>query len=216
MKRAAAKSSALLLAMMLLVAHGAPLTAQGVTIAGRVVDGEGRAVADQAVVLHRVTPQGGTLLANARTDGDGRFTLQANEAAQDSAVYFVASRYHELLYIGPMLRAPVPESNEYVLEVGVAENALGAAGPSAGPPAALPGSAAGTPRRWLLLLVPIGGLAGIFMWGLVRALGPPEDRRILIRLARLDNEWAGRADQADVAEYRQRRSSLLDRLGALS
>jgi hypothetical protein len=215
MNRHAARVRALLLAMLFL-AHAASLAAQGVTIAGRVVDGEGRAVADQQVVLHRVTPEGGTLLANARTDGDGRFSLQANEAEQDSAVYFVAARYRERLYIGPMLRAPVPASNEYVLEVGVAENALGAADPSAARPETLPGSAAGTPRRWLLLLVPVGGLAGIMVWGLARAAGPPEERRLLIRLAKLDNEWAGRSNEADVAEYRRRRSSLLDRLGALS
>jgi hypothetical protein len=115
-----------------------------------------------------------------------------------------------------MLRAPVPDSNEYVLEVGVAANALGAANPTAAPPTTLPGSAVGTPRRWLLLLVPISGLAGILLWGLARAAGPPEERRILIRLAELDNEWAGHTNETELAEYRRRRTSLLDRLGALS
>jgi hypothetical protein len=212
----AVRIGGLLLAMQAFVIHNAPLAAQVVTIAGRVVDGDGRAVADQPVVLHRVTSEGGTLLADARTDSQGRFTLETNESAQDSAVYFVASRYRELLYIGRMLRAPVPESTEYVLEVGVPQNALGAANPSAARPAPPPGSATGTPRRWLLLLVPIAGLVGMVVWGLARAVGPPEERRILIRLAQLDTEWEGRSGEADVAEYRRRRTSLLDRLGALS
>jgi len=187
---------------------------QQISISGRVVDDTETAVSAQTVVLHRVTPDGGTLLAEAITDDGGRFTLRAEGEASQGAVYFVASRFRGRLYIGPMLRAPFPDTVDYVLQVGVAANALGDIAPTQNPPSMNPGAAAGTPRRWLLLLIPLGGLMALAVWGITHSMGPHEERRLLIRVARLDNKWADSPDPRVQDDYRRRRRMLMDRLGA--
>ncbi len=204
------------LAVLLTLFGALPLAArQQITVGGRVVGPTGEPIAGQRVLLHRVTPGGGEMLAEATTGDDGRFVLQARGGAADSAIFFVAARRDEQLYIGPMLRPPLPEPGSYVLEVGdpgQAVSPLGGATMQGGSATIPAGAATGSPRRWLLLLAPFLGLAGLAAWGATRALGPPEDRRLLIQIARLDNEWADRTD--DRSSYDRERQRLLDRLDA--
>lgn len=191
------------------------LSAQDLRVEGRVVLPDGQAIPGQSVVLHRVTGDGGTLLAEAVADGDGRFLLEAPGPIPEGAVFFVASRYEGRLYIGPMLRPPLADDAEVTLQVGDPAQALGVAGtPSGSPPVTVPGSASGPSRRWLLLLAPLGGLIGIIIWAGAAATGPPRERRLLIDLARLDNRYEDDGKDADRAEYEKRRRRLLDELDA--
>jgi hypothetical protein len=178
------RSASLLALVGGLVALPAQILAQAeLTVPGRVVDAAGTPVPGQTVLLHRVTPEGGAMLAETVTGDDGRFVLRAPETAVAEAVYFAATRYRGELFIGPMLRPPLPADSGFVLRVGV--DAVGA-GPMSGP-AVLPGSSTGSVRRWFLAFVPLLGLVGVIAWMLTRSGGPVERRRLLIRVARLDN-----------------------------
>jgi hypothetical protein len=199
--------------LAVLLLFGATLAAAQtpIRIAGRVIGPDSAAIVGQNVVLHRVTSAGGTLLAQTVSAEDGTFTLESQESAGADDVYFVAARYEDRLYIGPMMRLPLSADSSYILQVGVPERAL--APVSANPaPAAPPGGAAGTPRRWFLLLVPLGGLLALLTWLLSRATGPSQDRRILIRIAELDNAWDPAA--GDRTAYERTRQRLIDQLHA--
>lgn len=187
------------------------LAAQDVTVAGRVIDAAGDAVAGQTVVLHRVTPEGGALLAQDTTDTQGMFALAAADATRDDGVFFVAARYEGELYIGPLLRPPLPEPGAYVLQVGVPGSALSNVGGTL-PAAVPPGSATGSSRRWLLILPPLLGLLGLGVWALVRAAGPPARRRLLIRVADLDNEWETAPDPDRRPAYEDERRRLIEQI----
>lgn len=209
--RAAVAAAFLLLPFFATVA---PVAGQGIRVAGRVIAPGDTPVAGQTIVLHRVTAAGGVLLGEATSDDAGRFVVEADGAVPDSSVFFVATRYEGRLYLGPMLRPPIGE-NEVTLEVGDPARALNlfnTAPPV--PPASLPGSATGTPRRWFLLLVPLAGLIGLAVRATSRATGPSPERRLLIRLASLDNRHAD-TDAADDAGYVRQRRRLLDELDAI-
>lgn len=206
-----------LIAASLPLICAAPLAAfQPLRVEGRVVGPDGQPVAGQAVVLHRVTPEGGTLLAQATAGDDGRFALEAPGPVPADAVFFVASRYEGRLYIGPMLRPPLEAGSEVTLEVGDPTRALElAAAPATAPPQALPGAATGTSRRWLLLLAPVAGLLGVVGWAISAAVGPGRRRRLLIRIAQLDNRFQDAGEAGVAAEYQARRRRLLDELDAI-
>jgi hypothetical protein len=114
-----------------LLACGAVLASPGashgqdVSVAGRVIDANGDVVASRTVVLHRVTPDGGALLAQDTTNSEGGFLLEAPAALRQDGVFFVAARHEGELYIGPLLRPPLPAPGDYVLEVGVPGRAPG-------------------------------------------------------------------------------------------
>lgn len=185
---------------------------QAVSVAGRVIDANGDVVASRTVVLHRVTPDGGALLAQDTTDSEGAFFLEAPEALRQDGVFFVAARHDGELYIGPLLRPPLPAPGDYVLEVGVPGRALADVGGTSRPGTPMPGSATGSSRRWLLALAPLLGLLGLGIWAIARASGPPARRRLLLHLAELDNEWEAAAGQADRARYLEERRRLLERI----
>lgn len=216
MTATSALRAATLCAALLAWADAGSATAQDLRVAGRIVGPGGAPAAGQTVVLHRVTGDGGTLLAEATADTEGRFVLEAAGPAPEGAVYFVASRFEGRLYIGPMLRPPFDAGTEVTLEIGDPARALGTATPAAAPtiPVQSPGAATGTPRRWLLLLAPLAGLLGIVVWAGSAVTGPPRDRRILIQLARLDNRFREAGAGGDRAEYEKRRRRLLDELDA--
>jgi hypothetical protein len=202
-------------AALITIAAATPLAGQDLRVPGRVLGPDGGPVAGQTVVLHRVTSDGGTLLAEATADADGRFVLEAPGPVPDGAVFFVASRFEGQLYIGPMLRPPLAPDEDVVLEIGDPARALGGVGaPAARPPVVQPGSATGTPRRWLLLLAPLAGLIGVAVWAAGAAAGPPRERRLLIQIARLDNRHHDAGDTGDAADYEKRRRRLLDELDA--
>jgi hypothetical protein len=201
-----------------LLACGAVLASPGashgqdVSVAGRVIDANGDVVASRTVVLHRVTPDGGALLAQDTTNSEGGFLLEAPAALRQDGVFFVAARHEGELYIGPLLRPPLPAPGDYVLEVGVPGRALADVGGTTRPGPPVPGSATGSSRRWLLALAPLLGLLALGVWAIARASGPPARRRLLIHLAELDNEWEAAAGQADDARYFEERRRLLERI----
>jgi hypothetical protein len=161
------------------------VTAQN-TIRGRVVDENNNPVGNIVVLLHRVTRDGGAGVASDTSDAQGAFTLTAPPDTDESALYFVAVREGGELFMGEMQRLPFPDTLEYIIEAG--DN-----------PVQLPPPIQPEERR-----------AGLYViYGcvlLVAAVGffvlrrrAPEHRRVLVRLAQLDD-----GDQSE-AVARQRR-----------
>jgi len=174
--------------------------AQVLTLAGRAVDAAGAPLAGIEVLMHRVDGAGGARLASATTDDQGAFSLTAEVVDDTAAVYFAATRFEGQLFIGPFVRAPFDDSVPYVLVVGGEPVDLGAPLPTAMPPV----SPAPGPRRWALLLLPLTGLVGVGVWVLSRAGKPPERRRLLIRLASLDEQIAAEGSDPQLDRERER------------
>lgn len=187
------------------------LAQQPWTLEGRVLDAAGNPVAGQNVLLHRVTSAGGGSIASDTTDATGRFSLRPASPPSSDAVVFAAARFQDEVFVGAMLRAPFESAGEYVLQVGVAANSVSALfnAPVAAQPQALPGSATGSPLRWALAIIPALALAGVGGYMLLRSRAP-ERRRLLLAIARLDEEAADPHSE----EYRAERERLLDRLRA--
>ncbi len=185
---------------------GAPVAAQQAGartgLVGRVIDAEGRAVADLAVSVHRVSQTGGEEVARSTTDADGRFELAFD--TKSPGTYFVATRYEGGLYVGPMFRELDEAPDDYVLVVGRDPIAIGAgpAGATAPPPA---------PPTWPLLLL-IGAIgAGVVIFPVVaRRNGPRAVRTLLHELAILEERRA--AGRIGDAEYADARAVLRERL----
>lgn len=180
------------------------------TLDGRVLDASGRPVDGQAVLLHRVTGGGGASIAADTTDAQGRFSLRPDATPSADAVVFAAARYQDEVYVGSMIRAPFEDISDYLLQVGVPANSVSAlfnAPPVAAQPS--PGGATGSPLRWGLALIPALGLAGVALYMMARRR-TPERRRVLLAIARLDEEAA----QDEPENYRTERDRLLDRLRA--
>jgi hypothetical protein len=171
-----------LLAVVGVLVPRAPAAAQAAVLSGRALDGDDRPVQGLEVMLHRVTADGGATIARDTTEADGRFALSADGAAGDP-VYFVAARHEGQLQIGPMLRAPFPESG-YVLRIG--------AGPA--------GPAARDPRK-AGIVVGILAVLGLAVAWLVR---PPRRRRLLLRLAEIEEARAAGGDPSGDARERGR------------
>jgi hypothetical protein len=211
-------AAALGLLLAAVPARAAAAQPPDVIVPGRAMDETGRAAAGLGVLLHRVTPSGGELLAETVTDADGRFELRGAGSTDPNAVYFVAARYRGELYIGPLLRPPFPTASDYVLEVGLPGGGVSTllGGPGAPRATTLPGSAAGSPRRWLLALVPVLGLAGLAGALVARRHRAPAERRLLLEIARLDEAWDAGDDEAPADEraYAARRSRLIHELHA--
>jgi len=194
-----------LAALLLIPIH--TVQATDIRISGRAVDTTGSPVAGIDVVLHRFSMSGGgALLGSMTTDSAGRFELRVSDAADTTAVYFAASRVDGQLYIGPFIRAP--GGDDYDLVIGGEPFALG-------DPTRMPltdGSAAATAptqRSWSAPLLPAAALLGLVAWALARAGKPQRRRRLLVRLATIDEEIA----EGGVDPQRQReRDRILDRL----
>ena len=182
-----------------LVPFAAPAAAQQQQLTGQVLDAEERPVAGLEVVLHRVTEGGGTIVASDTSDTEGAFTLRSGDDPPD-AVYFVAARYEGQLHIGSMLRAPFP-AGEYVLRVG---------GDPVTAPVETPVRPVAGSRRPAIALMVMVGLLGLGVFGFVRAARPSARRRLLLRLAQLEEtrDADGRMDAAAEME----RSRILARL----
>jgi hypothetical protein len=180
----------------------AAASAQDLVLAGQVIGPDGQPVPGQAVLLHRVTDQGGELLTQSTTGDDGRFTLRVTSSAPASGVFFVATRFRGQIYIGPLIRPPFPEGQEYVVQVGVAGvgdiEGLTAATRSPQPP---------QPTRGLFPWALLAAALGAGVWLTVEGSGPSRRRRALIRIAQLDERCAGAADPP--ATYLRTRRHLL-------
>jgi hypothetical protein len=206
-------------ASLLAVAGGLALFAAGTraqqpyVLKGRVTDENGQAVPSINVLLHRVTPEGGALVADTSTRPDGRFELRGTAA--DGTVLFAAARYRDELYIGPMLRTPFDQNQEYTLRVGTPGTSVSALAEQMGGAELPPGSAAGTSRRWLLILAPLIALLGLAVYAALRVRGPDERRRLITAVARLDNEREHGSSPLDKEQYREKRRELLERIQAI-
>jgi hypothetical protein len=200
-------------------------------LVGLVIDADGEPVAAVPVALHRVTGGGGALVDNVTTDDHGRFRIAVPDADPD-AVLFVAARYRGELYIGPALRAPFPEDADYVLQVGVEETSA-AAIMRATEPAPVAMRPPASPLRWGIAVAVFAALAAVSFLLIRRARGPDARRRLLIRIAELDNAYerdVANGSGADAGaepdgrnhaaagsqeEYFERRQELVGRLRAL-
>lgn len=173
---------------------------------GIVLDEHGAPVQDVPLALHRISDDGGMLVADATSDAAGRFRMAIVGSADDGNIYFVTARYRGELYIGPTFRPPIPGDAEYVVQVGIEEASAsammrGTGGVVVGPP----------PSPWRAALFGVFAIALLVAAALAlrRVAGPAPRRRLLIRIARLDEEYAA-AGPTD--EYFAERERLLDRL----
>jgi hypothetical protein len=180
--------------------------AQDITVRGRVIGPDGAALEAQRVVLHQVDAAGGATIAEALSSDDGSFVLAAPDAGDTTAVLFVAARYDGELYIGPPFRAGDMTSLDQQIQVGVPgmsatalmEQDGGVPMPRGRQPQAVP--------NWVLILVPLLGIAGVGIYALVPRNRVPEDRARLIRVAELDErmETAPAAQRESLSAERQR------------
>jgi hypothetical protein len=172
--------------------------AQDLPVRGRVIGPDNAGVPDQRVVLHRVDGGGGATIAEATSGPDGEFELLAPATADTTGVYFVAARYDGEFYIGPPFRPGDAATLDHVIQVGIpsmsatsmlADDGMGA----------LPMPRPAPSRNWLLLVVPALGVAGVIVYALLPRRSIPADRRLLIRLAELDERMeASNAAQREV------------------
>lgn len=188
-----------------------PVAAQDslMTIRGRVLGPDNAALAGQPVVLHRVQSAAGATIAEAVTTADGVFELRAPVETDTTAIYFVAARYAGELYIGAPFRAG--QAQDQVIQVGVAgtsANELIGNGTVAMPQ---PLGRAVTSRNWLLLLIPLAGVAAVAIYALIPRGRIPHNRALLIRIAELDEGMdSARAEQrAALLEERARLATQL-------
>jgi hypothetical protein len=186
-----------------------------IMVAGMAVGPDNEPLAGQRVVLHRVDAGGGATIAEAETDPDGSFVMSAPATADTSALYFVAARYEGELYIGPPFRADQASAADQLIQVGVPgmsatallEDAQGGFG------AAMPSGRPATARNWLLLIIPLVGVAGVALFMLVPRSSIPEDRRLLIQVAELDERMTT-APQAQRETLAAEREQIMARLRA--
>jgi hypothetical protein len=208
----------------------------GRLLQGVVIGPDGNVVPGVPIALHRVAESGGAMVDEVGSDSIGRFTINVAEDDPADALYFVAARYQGELYIGPSFRPPFPEGSEYVVQVGIAETSasrimsgVDADGVIIRPPA--------SPWRWGIAAVVAAALIGFVVAIIIRARGPGTRRRLLIRVAELDEAhaaeygaaagdaaWAetgvaaapaARQDDATHEEYLARRDELIEQIRAL-
>jgi hypothetical protein len=197
---------AMALAVAAAVLSADVVQAQDITVRGRVIGPDGAALAAQRVVLHRVDASGGATIAETLSAEDGSFVLDAADASDTTAVLFVAARYEDELYIGPPFRAGDMTSLDQQIQVGVPgmsatalmEQDGGVPMPRSPQPQAVP--------NWVLILVPLLGIAAVGIYALVPRNRLPEDRARLIRVAELDErmESAPPAQRESLVAERQR------------
>jgi len=187
----------------------APRVLHGITIGP-----DGQPAADVPIALHLITETGGALVEEVASGVDGRFTIAAPDGPED-ALYFVAARYEGELYIGPTFRPPFPTDSEYVVQVGVEETSAARMARGVSPDAVFVRPPA-SPWRWGIAFAVFVTLALVVTMLLLRARGPQPRRRILIRIAELDEDHeVGGADGAADDEYVAQRTELIERLRAL-
>jgi hypothetical protein len=185
---------------------------QELVIRGRVIGPENTPVGEQRVVLHRVDAGGGATIAETLSAADGSYELRAPGTPDDTtAVLFVAARYDGELYIGPPFRAGEPGSDQQDIQVGLPElSATALMEQDGGLPMPMQRR---TPqsRTWLLILIPLLGVAGVMVYALVPKGRIPHDRALLIRIAELD-ERIDDAPDAQRASMRDERARLVTEL----
>src|SRR5436190_19395993 len=94
-----------------------PLRAQQATFKGRVLTTGSLPAAGVTVSLHRVTRAGGAETTETQSAADGSFTFRIPPQNPDSdAVFFVAARFKDQLYLGKPFKQPIPGADDYVIQ----------------------------------------------------------------------------------------------------
>ena len=171
-------------------------------IRGRVLAGS-QPVPRQPVSLHRVTSTGGSTLATDTTADDGLFEMRYDPGVGE-AVFFVATRYEDELYIGETFRQPIGGEYRVAVGPGATPINLGTATGPAQPPRPPEKS---TRTAGMMVIV----VATLVLGGIVLLAARPRaanTRRLLVQIADLDN----RNTEAPVTNYQLLRSDLLRRL----
>jgi hypothetical protein len=162
------------------------LHAQDVTVRGRVIGPDAAALGGQRVVLHRVDAAGGATIAEAVSAADGAFELSATVPADTGAVYFVAARYDEELYIGPPFRPSEQGATEQMIQVGVPAMSATTMMAEGQEPLMPARRRPAESRSWMLLIIPLLGVAGVAAYALIPRNQIPRERALLLRVAELD------------------------------
>lgn len=182
------------------------------TVAGRILGPDNAPLGGQGVVLHRVQEASGATVSEAVTSADGRFTLDLPPGTDTASIYFVATRYEGELYIGAPFRAGEQDAAGEVIQVGIpgtSATALLGGGPAMPQTVGRPL----TSRNWLLLVIPLIGVAAVAVYALIPRHRVPDDRALLIRIAELDERMSS---MPDAERYRllEERSRLTTQLRA--
>lgn len=201
-------------------AAAGPLRAQQMD--GRALGPDGAPLEGVPVALHRVGGMGGSSVATAVTDAEGRFRFDIRVA--DSAVYFAAMRYDDRMYIGPPARGGSERVVDYVIradpsaEAGRVASDLAGSGPAGMPPSAGQGAAggaggaAGGDAGALALVALLGVAAAAVFLTTAPRYRRRQTREALIELAALENRLAAPEFEGDRAEAERRRDRIRDRL----
>lgn len=180
-----------------------------ITIRGRILGPDNVPLPNQPVVLHRVQAAMGATISDAVTTLDGSFVLSIPVPTDTGAVYFVATRYQGELFIGAPFRAGQEDALHQVIQVGVPGTSATAMLEGGAVPQAL-----GRPltnRNWLLLVIPLIGVAAVAVYALVPRTRMPRDRAMLIRIAELDERMSAApvGQRASLLEERTRLAAQL-------
>ena len=174
------------------------------TMSGRVIDAANRPVPNAEVLLHAINESSGSQVDQDTSRSDGRFDLRVS-STDPKSIYFVAVTHNGQLFMGDMLRPPFPANKEYIVQVGVNPVDFGTgatAAPADTPRPQKDGNTAGV----LVIVIAVGVIGSIAFVALRRR--PPEHRRLLVELARLEDEIAAKPD----AVLQKRRLELRERL----
>lgn len=193
-----------LLGILLLGAHTLPAQNR---ITGKVIDPAGKPVGNMVVMLHAVEESSGNEIDKDTSAADGTFNVGV-ESIDPNAVYFVAVVYNGQLFMGDLMRAPFPQTQDYIVQVGV--NPVDLSG-AADVPEVTPEEKKSDRTAGIAVVIAAGILiGGILFFGLKRR--PPARRRWLVELARLEEELA--ADPGNRDTLQKRRAELRTRLRA--
>jgi hypothetical protein len=215
MMRATRRSAAIAVLALAIAASISAQSSIGI-VRGHVLGPDGKPLPGQAVVLHRVTGSNGLTVATGTSESDGSFRLRVTDVttASEDAVYFLAARYNQELYIGDAFKAPFDTTADHNVRVGVAETSARALVSGVGDDPAVPQAPPPKdPTRWLIFIMPALALIAL----IVMLFGPrgrvPARRRILLEIAKLDES---NATTGGSSEYEQQRAALLAKLNAES
>jgi len=159
------------------------------------------------VLLHAITESSGSQIDKDTSRADGRFDLRVN-SVDPKSIYFVAVTFNGQLYMGDMLRPPFPSGQEYVVQVGVNPVDFGT-GSATPPSATVPLQQRDTRVAGAVVIVIAVGVIAALVIVVIRRR-PPEHRRLLVELARIEDEIALAATPDTTLE--KRRTELRDQL----
>jgi len=186
--------------------------AQEIAVRGIVLGPDGSPLAIERVLLHRVAGSVGDTVAVGPSGADGRFVLTGPASGDTSAVYFVAARFQDELYIGRPFRPAVEGIPEQVLQVGVVATSASALLAGAGA-STRPGERTRNAANELVFMVPLVVAAAAVLYLIAPRHRVAPRRALLIRIAEID-ERLPNAPQGQRESLSEERSRLLRQLRA--